>query len=254
MPASELIVCAAGEVFILRLPDDGHGPEKIWSWRGPDKRFAFIAECKPVDGGRRILIASATDGVAVVERATGRVEFEATVPNAHSADLLPDGRVVVASSHRGLSGDRLVLIEGARIPLTGAHGVVWDAERTALWAIGAEELRRYDSSLELLSGHPLPDSGGHDLYPVPATADLAVTTNSSCWLFNRETLEFRPHPALAGRACVKSVDVHSSTRQVVYVQAEPGGWWSEWVRFAAPEAELSFDGQKIYKARWLGQR
>jgi hypothetical protein len=255
MPISELIVCASDEVSILQLRQ-GAAPEKIWHWRGPDKRFAYTAECKPVDGGSRILVACSTDGVALVERATGRTEFEATVTNAHSAELLPGNRIAVAASHRGRTGNRLVVFDltgGERVSeseLPSGHGLVWDAQRDRLWALSGSDLRCYSSSLKLLSVHPLPDAGGHDVSPVSGGAELAVTTNNSCWLFDREKLSFVPHPVLRELVAVKSVDMDPRTRQLVYVQADPGCWWSERLRFATPPAELFLKGQKIYKARW----
>jgi hypothetical protein len=260
MVISELIVCGSDEVFILELRDDAE-PKKVWSWRGPDARFRYTAECKPVDGGRRIMIASSTDGVALVERASGRTEFIASVTNAHSAELLPGKRIAVAASHRGQTGDRLFVFDVAdgRKPrfeaeLPSGHGVVWDAGRNSLWALSGADVRRFrlrDSAIELVARYPLPDGGGHDLYPVPDTPHLAITTNGSCWLFDRDKLAFSPHPVLSGAKAVKSINVHPSTKQLVYVQADPGGWWSEWLRFAGPKREVRFAGIRLYKARWL---
>src|SRR5688572_23941843 len=102
---SDLIVCGADEVFILDL--QGSAPEKVWSWRAADrpelpepfrKKFGSTDECKPVDGGRKILIASSGGAVALVERSSGKVLFYAAVPNAHSVELLPGNRAVAASS------------------------------------------------------------------------------------------------------------------------------------------------------------
>src|SRR5829696_2620291 len=75
---SELIVCGWDEVFILAL-GDGATPthRKVWSWRAADSSeipkdmhalFRTTDDCKPVDGGRRILISSSGGGVALVDR------------------------------------------------------------------------------------------------------------------------------------------------------------------------------------------
>ena len=98
---SELIVCGWDEVFILAL---GEGPNpthrKVWSWRATDSPgipadmhalFRTTDDCKPVDGGRRILISSSGGGVALVERETRRASFVARVTNAHSIEMLPGG-------------------------------------------------------------------------------------------------------------------------------------------------------------------
>jgi hypothetical protein len=78
-----------------------------------------------------------------------------------------------------------------------------------------------------------------------------VTTDAGCWLFDHDKLTFARHPVLGDAKAVKSVDVHSLTGQLVYVQAEPGGWWTEWLRFAGPKREVRVPGMRLYKARWL---
>jgi hypothetical protein len=221
--------------------------------------FKYTAECKPVHGGSHILIASSSDGVALVERATGRVEDFASVPNAHSAELLPDGRIVVASSSRGVAGDRLLVFHRGmpmtvvrQIPMPAAHGVVWDGIRQTLWALSGSFVRAYSINDWKIEGEwPLPDAGGHDMYPVPGSAALSVTTNSKCWLFDRDKKEFDAHPALADVAKVKSV-AHASDGRVAYVQADAGrGWWSTRIRFLNPARQVDFGDTRLYKARWL---
>ena len=92
-------MCGWDEVFILAL---GEGPtpthRKVWSWRAADSPeipadmhalFRTTDDCKPVDGGRRILISSSGGGVALVDRETRRASFFARVTNAHSIEMLP---------------------------------------------------------------------------------------------------------------------------------------------------------------------
>src|SRR6185436_3535907 len=101
---SDLIVCGGDEVVILDLRDF---PKQVWSWRAADrpelpeafrKKFGSTDDCKPVDGGRKILITSSGGAAALVERSTGKVLFYAAVPNAHSAEVIPGNRLVAASS------------------------------------------------------------------------------------------------------------------------------------------------------------
>ena len=80
-----------------------------------------------------------------------------------------------------------------------------------LYALADEEIRIY----KLLHDNPagislarialliLPERGGHDLYPVPRTDFLSVSTESSCWLFDRESFSFEPHPVLVDSFPVK---------------------------------------------------
>lgn len=270
----KLLVCGWDELYILDV--SGSAPRKIWTWKAADRpelpadmraKFRTIAECKPADGGERILITASSNGAAVIERSTGKAAFYATVANAHSIETLPAGRVVVAASHSPAgAGDRLVLFDIARpdrevfhTELSWAHGVVWDQGRELLWALGDTELRAYklanwntpEPSLAREASWPLPEKGGHDLAAVPGVAMLSLTTGRHCWLFDRERREFVPHPALAARAGVKCIHVNPATGQTVWVLSEGGNWWTDKLRFLDPERTVQLAGERIYKARWL---
>src|SRR5688572_23608785 len=76
--AGEIVVCGRDEVFIVDLSDP---TSKVWSWRAADRpeipeelrpKFRTTDECKPLDGGARILITSSGGAAALVERSTGR--------------------------------------------------------------------------------------------------------------------------------------------------------------------------------------
>jgi hypothetical protein len=270
-----LVVCGWDEVAILDFAAGlARPPQRLWSWRArgradlPDEiepLFRTTDECKPVDGGARILLTSSGGAVALVDRKADRVLFYARAANAHSAELLPGGRIVVAASHdpRG-RGDRLILFDAARSghelwsgELPWAHGVVWDARRNLLWALGEHDVRAYElrdwasaaPSLQRRTVVALPESGGHNLSAVPGTAWLALSTSTRCWLFDRDTLALRPHPALGDRPRVKSID-YGPAGQLVYVQAETDHWWTERIQFLSPPGTLHVPGEHFYKARW----
>jgi len=273
-PADQLVVCGWDEVFILDLARNP--PSKTWSWKASDRpelpahmrdKFRSTDECKPVDGGRRILITASSDGVALVERETGRVVFHGQAANAHSAELLPNNRIAVAASHRpDGGGDRLILFDIAKsespvyhTELSWGHGVVWDEPREILWALSGDDLRAYRlknwasaaPELEKLAAYPLPDGGGHDLQPVPGTAMLSVTSGRRCWLFDRAARRFSPHPQLANKVSVKCITTNPATGQVVWVQGEGGNWWTDKLRFLNPERLVQLKGERLYKGRWL---
>lgn len=272
--SSELILCGNGEVSILDMTQHENGrPKKVWSWWASERselpehlksQFWSTDDCKPIDGGSRILITSSGSGIALVERETGQAIFWASVPEAHSADILPRGRVAVAGSFAE-GGNRLVIFD-LNVPekeqysteLLGGHGVVWDGERQMLWALSTYDVRAY-RLVDWESDHPslrvmfcvdLPEGGGHDLYAVPGSPLLSVTTARHCWLFDRDTRSFRLHfdiPELGG---VKSISVNPVTGQLAYIQAEPDSWCSEQVRLLRPDGTLRLPGKTLYKARW----
>jgi hypothetical protein len=275
--SGRLILCGWDEVMVWKVGRalDAQ-PKTVWRWRATDRedlprewweRFRTTDECKPVEGGRKVLITSSAGACALVERKAGKVLFYGRAANAHSADVLPNGRVAVAVSHSSDgTGDRLILYDLARpdaelfsMELPWGHGVVWDAEREKLYALAHEDIRVYsledwESSkprLEQLGIVALPENGAHDLHPVPGTPMLSVTTKTHCWFFDRDTHRISPHPLLGDLPHVKSICHHPQTGQVVYIQAtEPDCWWSEEVRFFNPQRTIRVPGARFYKARW----
>jgi hypothetical protein len=266
---SDLLVCGGDEVVILDLRET---PKQIWSWRAADrpelpepfrKKFGSTDDCKPVDGGRKILITSSGGAVALVERSTGKVLFYAAAPNAHSAEVIPGNRVVVACSTKP-EGNRLVVHDLAVSDsplafdeLTGAHGAVLDEGRGLLWALGTFELRAY--SLKELTAptppfvrkqtHTLPNEDGHDLRPIPDRPGLTVTTHHHVWVFDRDLRNFRTFPQLGEFEKVKSMDFDPETGALAFVRAEQD-WWAERVKFLGIDRTVEFPGKKVYKARW----
>ena len=272
----ELAVCGWDSVFVLRLdsPMDKAG-RIVWSWCAADapelpdsmkSKFASTDECKPVNGGRAILITSSSDGVALVERETKKVLFWASAVNAHSADLLPDGMVAVAASHRPDSpGDRLILFapgtpgrEIANYELSWAHGVVWDDFRRKLYALGDDVVVVYKlvhggiSGLEEVERIILPDLGGHDLYPVPGLSILTISTANHCWVLDRNSGRLSTHTnRLAEMANIKCISVSPKTAQTAYIQAEGDDWWATRIRMLDPINTVLMPERRIYKVRWF---
>jgi len=268
---SDLIVCGGDEVVVVDLRDPA-SPKTTWRWRASDrpelpepfrKKFATTDDGKPLDGGRRILITSSGGAVALVDRASGGVLFYAAAPNAHSAEALPNNRLVVACSTH-TAGNRLVLYDLstsdaplASDELTGAHGAVLDEARGLLWALGTFELRAYDlkdltstpPAFTRRQTHTLPNEGGHDLRPIPDRPGLMATTHHHVWVFDRDLRSFRTFPRLGDLENVKSVDFDPASGALAYVKAETS-WWAERVKFLEIERTLEFPGRKVYKARW----
>lgn len=272
---SPLLLCGMGEVFMIDAAAAEKGTfTKLWSWRAKDredlpeaqrKRFGTTDDCKPVEGGKKVLISSSGSGCALVEHPSGRVLWHGHVTSAHSLELLPRERVVVAGSTGG-TGNKLVVFDLSRsdvpvyeTPLPSGHGVVWDEARKCLWALGFAELRRYElkdwesdkPSLVMQASHALPDEDGHELQAMPSGADLIVSTHGHVYLFNRDKAAFRPHPELGDKALVKSVNAHPVTGRIVFIQASDKTWWSNSIGLRAPAGEIKSPNERLYKARWF---
>jgi hypothetical protein len=267
----ELLVCGWDEVYILDL---NRGAQKVFSWKASDDqelpatykdRFRTTDECKAV-ARNRILITASSDGVALVDRATGKAVFWGLCSNAHSAELLPGERIAVACSVREPGGNRLAVFD-ARTPekelystdLYSGHGVLWDKKRGLLWALGMHDLRAYSlvawstesPSLKQEGSWKLPGEGGHELSPGDSrNRMLTVSAVGDVWLFDRERKTFVPHPVLSGIKDLKSASLHPQTGQWAYTIADRPEWWTSKIRFAKPESIVERTGERLYKVRW----
>jgi hypothetical protein len=267
-----LICCGAGEVFILPHSQlNADNPAPIWSWRATDsptipvdarKWFGSTDECKPLK--ESILITSSGGGVALVQRRDKKCLFHAYARNAHSACILPNNRIAVAASY---GGDEVQIYDLddtsrpaqpiARLPLHGAHGVVWDAQRTRLWALGDNVLLRISipdaagkGKLRIDQSWKLPSQGGHDLSPINDGEHLFVTTNKHVYRFSRMDGTFVPDTELGDRPKVKSVTQHPTTGEIVFHQGTPDHFWSETIRFVGERKSVQLPNRRLYKVRW----
>jgi hypothetical protein len=273
----ELIVCGWDEVFILDM--DQQPPQKVWSWKAADRqdlpaemkpKFKTTDECKPVNNGAQILITSSSDGIALVDRADGRVLFYGSAGGAHSAEMLPGGRIAVAAStSKKPLADSLVLFDVKKsgqplfsTELVSGHGVVWDGKRKLLWTLSGQVLRTYKlvdwksekPQLRKTGEYSIPGKGGHDLQAVPGTPFLSVTATDHAWYFDRQKQTFLDHPQVADEINVKSITVNPSTGQIVWTRADEGFWWTDTLRFLNPERQYRMSGERLYKARWITTR
>lgn len=277
MPDSEILVaCGETEVFLFAAhPAQTEWDGKIWSWCAETSAdlpaslrpaFRCTDDCKPIDGGHRLLVSSAGGGCACIETPSGRVIWHASVPDAHSLELLPDNRVIVASSSPRGNSLTLFDLDRSDDPLwqtdfCSASGVVWDVSRRRLWALGCEELRCYrlenwDTALPTLaleSAAALPDENGRDLQAVPQSNDLVVATSANVYLFDRDGAGFRLHPNLRGREKVVCVSIHPRSERTLFVQANCGESWSTTLRLLAPVQTLELYGERLHRARWFAE-
>lgn len=273
----ELLVSGGEEVYILDLSQPSK-PIKVFSWRAAEhpevpaalhRQFHTTDDCKMVRN-RQVLITSSSGGVALVERPSGRALFWAHVANAHSAELLPGNRIVVAASVHDQGGNRLVLFDTAEpdqeinsVPLHSAHGVVWDERRQVLWALGGEALETYTLSgwnsntpaLKKTGEWKLPIAGGHELSPADERGQyLLVSARDGVWLFDCQRKSFTLHPVFGKIYDLKSASLHPETGQWAYTVADPPDWWTTTIRFSSPTATIVRTGERLYKVRWVARR
>ncbi|MDH3650944.1 MAG: DUF6528 family protein [Saprospiraceae bacterium] len=272
----ELIACGDNQVLIFDVAQSKDTvPQMIWHWKANEavdlpneyrtQYFQSMDECKPLLNGTQLLLTSSSGGVALIDRASKKALFYAVVGNAHSAELLPNGRIaVMASTHD--QGNRIVLfnINKPESPIFydsiySGHGVVWDEENELLYTLGYDELRAYQlmnwhstsPSLERQRSWKIPGASGHDLSPWPKDQNkLILTEHGSVWSFDKLTGNFATFEPLAGRQDVKAVSLHPTTNRIAFIQAETS-WWSHRIYLQNPDQWFSFPDIKLYKVRWL---
>ena len=268
-----LYACGDAQIREYRIKD-GAAVES-WRWTADaaadlpvayrTKLLAHIDDCKPVDGGRAILATASTGGVVLIERATGRVRFRATAPMAHSADLLPGGRIAVALSIHA-DGDRLELYDRGRservllhLPLPSGHGAVWDTDRSRLFVLSHDLIQSYTvggsrkaPSLTEAARWTLPGRrDGHDLSR-REDGSFLVTTDDGVWTFDPDTGSFTAFAALNPKLRVKAVSVAGG--RLAWVQAEES-WWAKGFTIARADGSepvrIPVDNMHLYKVRWV---
>jgi len=270
LAADRITVCGGDEVY--QIDPAAEKPVKLWSWRAKDwpeipgalkETFNTTDECKPLNGGKQLLVCSSSGGCALLEMPSGKPLWWARVTNAHSIEALPDGLIAVASS-TGAKGNRVVLFDSkvpekelSSIPLRSGHGVVWDEARQCLWALGYQELLACTlvsepaPALEVKAKYKVPDENGHDLRAVPGSPDLVLSSHAHVWRFDREKKAFRPDPDLKDRVETKCVDIHPDSGRVIVTQAQGENWWTDFVELRNPAGRIELPGERIYKARWF---
>ena len=155
------------------------------------KWFNAPSDAKAVYDDKYILLNASGGGVALVRIADKKVLFYAYAGgNTHSAELLPDGNIVTASS----TGSYLMVfhtdtlhfpgnVYTKKIPLPFAHNVVWDKKRNLLWSAGKNKLYSFKYNfncehpdLRVVDSTLLPDTDAHDLFPMFDKDSLWLTT------------------------------------------------------------------------------
>ncbi|MDR0845222.1 MAG: DUF6528 family protein [Tannerella sp.] len=267
-------IIAGGDDRLLIIDEassNGEDVKVVWSWKVSDaaaqlpeayQRYMVpIDDNKPVDGNTKLLVTSSGGGVVLLDRETKKCLFYAHVPMAHSADLLPNGRIAVAlSTHNKGNSIEIYDVNKPeqvlyRDSLYSGHGAVWMPARNRFYALGFNELREYSlknwktasPELSLDRKWTVPLEGGHDLSPV-SDSELLVSAHQGVFVFDIPTETFTPFEPLHSVENVKSVSFVKESQRLFYTKAEES-WWTFHVYTANPDKTLTVPDIKLYKAR-----
>ncbi|MBR5484723.1 MAG: hypothetical protein IKV18_08500 [Alistipes sp.] len=255
---------------------EGDKIAQIWQWDTEELTVGLPAEyakylypldeCKFVDNNRKLLLTSSHSATVLIDIKSRKCLFYARTPMAHSAELLPNERIAVAlSTHKLGNSLELYDIDSPekviwKDSLYSGHGVVWNAKRESLYALGYDVLREYklkdwqsdNPSLEKVAEWPIPVRSGHDLSKVDDRRIL-VSGHEGVYVFDVESGEFSPFEPLKTTKNVKSVNYCPKSQRLIYTKAEKS-WWTHNVYQQSPDKVITIDDWNIYKVRTPNRR
>lgn len=243
----------------------------IWQWKPQNitikpehvSWFSNISDAKLVYNGKYILLNASGGGVALVRIADKKTMFYAFAGgNTHSAELLPDGNIVSASSTGNyltvFKVDTLNFPENVykkNIAIDFGHNVVWDHKNQVLWSAARSKLNKYQYNfncdqpdLTLIESLDIPGTDAHDLFPVYNENALWLSMSKNVYKFDIATKTFARASVLQEK--IKSVSSGPSDFPIIIMRPKVE-WWSDEVLDANGNAVFYKAGLKIYKARWL---
>ena len=207
-------------------------------------------------------------GVALIRIADKKAMFYAKPGgNPHSAEVLPDGNVVVASSTGNLlsvyvynGADSYVSRPAFTMPVHSAHNVVWDRKRGCLWtATGAQLLKlayngkRTAPELTQVRSYDMAagNTDAHDLAPVCGEDAMYVSTNQHVYKFDCAAEKFLD-VEIFQQNTIKSISTGPEGYSTIVMRPTSGGsnWWSAEVCDMKGNRLFNRAGYQIYKARW----
>ncbi|GAA0544493.1 DUF6528 family protein [Chitinophaga japonensis] len=246
----------SGQVFWEWRPEQSNVQPQHLAW------FTNTSDAKPVYCGQYLLVTASGGGVALVRIADKKTVFYAYAGgNTHSAELLPDGNIVSASS----TGNFMMLfrvdttsapeaVYSRKYPLPFGHNVVWDQQRQVLWSAADHQLLSFTynfncSQPELVQQDAvnLPGKDAHDLFPVYGQQALWLTNTNNVYIYYPDTQKMEQYGSI--QANIKSVSSGGDDLPVIIIRPKTS-WWTDEVIDEKGNTVFYQPGLKIYKARW----
>lgn len=267
-----IILAEQSQNSIVIVNPESH--QTVWQWNVENsnidpaywKWFKATSDAKVIYDGRYILITASGGGVALIRVTDKKVVFYAYAGgNTHSAEILPDGNVVCASS----TGNYLSIfrtdttttttpidIYCKKIPNKFGHNVVWDNKRKVLWSTAMDYLITYrynfnkdNPDLTRIDSIKIPGNQPHDLFPVYGEDTLWLTTMEAVFKFEISSGKFHKIE-FAGDMNIKSISSGPEAYPVIILRPKEK-WWTDEVLDINNISIFSEKGYRIYKARWF---
>lgn len=229
--------------------------------------FVLPDEAKPVYDGTCLLVTASRGGAALIRISDKRILFLAKpAGNPHSAEVLPDGNIVVASS----TGNTLkVFVYDEANPYVSkvaqtinapkAHNVLWDAKRNCLWSAVDNQLIKYTynnnrtaPALTQAFVYDLPagNTECHDLAPVYGEDAMYISSVQNVFKFDIASGTFTPQAFFVTKN-VKSISSGPEGYPTILMRPTSSSYYSAEIVDIAGNAMYRRTGSWFYKGRWV---
>ncbi|MCI1784758.1 MAG: DUF6528 family protein [Bacteroidales bacterium] len=285
IPSSAVLaVCGDNRIYIVnasKAAESGYETAIMRSWNAAEEAGILglestvcdhIDECKPVNGGKDLMVTSSYGWCVLLDICTKKILFHTSLcTGAHSAELLPSGRIAIACSDKGnalqiydISGpDKIIYSTN----FVSAHGLFWNEDTKRLYVAGGQLLNIYElagwntssPSLKLVKSIKTPEGAIHDL-TFAGRNKLCISGRCS-YLYDMAAEDFEELPLFESSGALKSVNYDMSTGQFWYTDATiPEGnesWSSHTIRYALRMqggevySEFKIPDMDVYKVRVL---
>lgn len=263
---------------------DAETKKNIWSWdpftAGVPYTYVQLfknpSEVKPVFNRKYILMTASGGAVALIRISDHKLMFCGNAGrNPHSAEILPDGNIVTASSSDHLISTfvtdtvKVFCSANKTLKLGDAHNVVWDKKRELIYATASVKNSNNENCVGLFSFEyngkgqnpelvnmkriktKEDDRGAHDLFPVEGETDkLWLTTLNKVYKYNVELNDFKEAFEIEAFKIedIKSIDKMGNEIIMLKPIEE---WWTDGLINEKGENLFKLKGSKIYKGRWM---
>lgn len=251
---------------------DAKDQKIIWEWKASGsiredhvKWFSNPSDARLVYNGTHILATASGGGVALIRISDKKTVFYTYVGgNTHSAELLPDGNIVSASS----TGNYLTLIRvdtasapdqvyKKNIPIDFGHNVVWDRRNQLLWSADRHKILAFsynfncnEPDLILKESYDMPGTEAHDLFPDFGRNSLWLSNTEHVYRFDIKDRKLIPAEDIALQAHVKSISSGPRAYPTLIIKPKES-WWTDEILDSRGERIFMQSGLRIYKARWM---
>ena len=246
-----------------------YDPAVHWDFDGKYLRtFRNPSEAKIVKNGTKLLFTCSGGACGLIDIATEKLDWLVfAYGNPHSAEILPDGNAVTASS----IGSYLMLYDlkkdlkgsvNKKYTLKSAHGVVWDPKTQLLYACGKHGVvsYKYDPEKVELTQKRIynldrPDIAayGHDLQLDPRDGKLLVTVTRGLVKLDQVSGEFE---VITPQRRLKAVSSLPGYATLTMMATER--YWSDELHLIDSNGKvvdfLRLPHMHFYKARWISDK